>query len=56
MQLLIRNYVQQKKEHEASWAWVCKGQRLNEKRSVNAFILMSDRVSKELRVSAKCFE
>jgi hypothetical protein len=36
MNLLIRNYLQQKEEAPARYAWVCNRQSLNQKRSVNA--------------------
>ncbi len=51
--ILIRNYLQQRKKHQASFAWVCDRQHLNKQRSMTALILMSGRVSKELSVSSK---
>ena len=52
--ILIGNYLQQKKKHQASYAWVCDRQRLNLMRSINAFIIMSNRVSKEFGTSTTC--
>jgi hypothetical protein len=50
---LLEKYLHQKKKHQASLARLLSRQRIHKKRSINAFILTSDRVSKELIMSCK---